>query len=120
MPVLMGSLTKPEQLPLDTALADRNQRFGVDHGKKAKERSHIQGPGVHENADSWWKEAAKGDLPREIETAWTVGPWFLRLKRCSLALRGMSALTFIVDYGSVSHIDETVNVKGVTKFYVRN
>ena len=56
-PTLMGSLTEPRQLNLDEALHDRNERFRVDHEHKARVRDHLQLPGLHPNADSWWKEA---------------------------------------------------------------
>lgn len=58
-PKLMGSLTESKQLDIDEALADRNRRFGVDHRKKAELRKGVSGPGVHENADFWWREAKK-------------------------------------------------------------
>lgn len=57
MPRLMGSLTEYKQLDIDEALEDRNRRLKVDHRRKRDVREGIQGPGVHENADSWWKEA---------------------------------------------------------------
>lgn len=57
MPVLMGSLTGSEQIDIDKVLKDRNQRFGVDHRRKAEVRKEIEVPGVVEGADSWWGEA---------------------------------------------------------------
>ena len=57
MPVLMGSLIAPGQADLDEEMRGRNEEFGVDHNDKARKRAHITLPGVHENADSWWKEA---------------------------------------------------------------
>lgn len=57
MPMLMGSLTGPEQIDVDAAMEDRNKRFGVDHRHKAKVRGGIQLPGVPDGADSWWEEA---------------------------------------------------------------
>jgi len=56
-PTLMGSLTEGRQLDIDEALKDRNRRFDVNHKDKAELRKGIQEPGVHENADCWWKEA---------------------------------------------------------------
>lgn len=56
-PVLMASLTKSTQIDLGLALLDRNARFGVDHKKKAKNRSSIEHHDVHHHVDSWWKEA---------------------------------------------------------------
>jgi len=56
-PTLMGSLTEGSQLNLDEALKDRNSRFDVDHRHKAGVRKDIKEPGIHENADHWWKEA---------------------------------------------------------------
>jgi len=58
-PVLMGSVTHSSQIDLDAALARRNKDYGVDHKKKATQRMNggVKGPGVHENADSWWKES---------------------------------------------------------------
>ncbi|KAL2005053.1 hypothetical protein VTN00DRAFT_2903 [Thermoascus crustaceus] len=55
-PTLMGSLTDASQIDLESSLAARNARFGVDHNEKAKRRSEIQCPGIHPNADDWWKE----------------------------------------------------------------
>ena len=57
LPKLMGSLTEYEQLDIDEALKNRNERFQVDHRAKKEVRKGIEGPGVHGNADSWWKEA---------------------------------------------------------------
>ncbi|KAK5094061.1 hypothetical protein LTR70_005503 [Exophiala xenobiotica] len=47
------------QIDLDAALARRNKDYGVDHKKKAMQRMNggVKGPGIHENADSWWKES---------------------------------------------------------------
>jgi hypothetical protein len=61
-PKLMGSLTEHKQLDIDRVLKDRNERFEVDHRQKATAREGIEGPGVHENADSWWKEAKQAKL----------------------------------------------------------
>lgn len=57
-PKLMGSLTREDQIDLDSALEHRNKEHDVDHKHKAKirEQAGVKGPGVHENADSWWKE----------------------------------------------------------------
>ena len=63
-PTLMGSLTDSSQIDLDAALRNRNQRFEIDHRQKAQQRleAGVKGPGVHERADSWWREAeAKSD-----------------------------------------------------------
>lgn len=56
-PKLMGSLTDHRQCDIQKALKDRNERFGVDHEKKAELRKDIPQPDIHENADVWWKEA---------------------------------------------------------------
>jgi len=56
-PTLMGSLTESPQLNIDEALKDRNSRFDVDHRHKAEVRKDINEPGIHENADYWWREA---------------------------------------------------------------
>lgn len=56
-PKLMGSLTEAKQLDIDEALQDRNDRFAVDHNKKAEVRKDIRGTEIHPNADSWWTEA---------------------------------------------------------------
>jgi len=58
-PVLMGSLTCDGQADLQQELAGRNEDLDVDHLGKActRKESGIKGPGVHENADSWWTEA---------------------------------------------------------------
>lgn len=57
VPKLMGSLTEYEQIDIDKALADRNRRFDVDHVHKREVRQGIEGPGIPQNADPWWKEA---------------------------------------------------------------
>jgi Protein of unknown function (DUF1264) len=54
-PKLMGSLTEADQIDLDKVLKERNEVYGVDLAKKQKLREGIEGPGVSENADSWWK-----------------------------------------------------------------
>lgn len=59
-PILMGSLTNSTQLDLDSVLAERNDRFSVDHQTKAKHRSDIEPHAVHPLADSWWGEAGEG------------------------------------------------------------
>ena len=56
-PRLMGSMTEGGQTNMDEALKDRNKRFNVDHKDKARKRQGIEGPGIHHNADSWWREA---------------------------------------------------------------
>lgn len=56
MPRLMGSLTGPEQVDIDEVLRDRNERFSVDHRKKAEVRKEINVPGIVDGADSWWDE----------------------------------------------------------------
>lgn len=58
-PKLMGSLTEHKQLDIDEALKDRNERFDVSHKRKSEIRKDIEGPGVHDNADYWWKEAKR-------------------------------------------------------------
>jgi len=62
MPRLMGSLTEFKQLNVDEALKDRDERFGVSVQHKREVRQGIEGPGIPENADSWWKEAKKQKL----------------------------------------------------------
>ncbi|KAH8804677.1 hypothetical protein F5884DRAFT_859296 [Xylogone sp. PMI_703] len=59
VPKLMGALVKDGQLDLDKELESRNKRYDVDHKEKAKRRADagIEGPGVHPNADIWWKES---------------------------------------------------------------
>ena len=58
-PVLMRSVTHDSQIDLDAAVAQRNMDYGVDHKKKAMKRANggVKGPGIRENADSWWKGA---------------------------------------------------------------
>jgi Protein of unknown function (DUF1264) len=58
-PTLMGSLTRDGQIDLDKTLESRNREFNVDHKDRAviREKAGVKGPGIHENADSWWKEA---------------------------------------------------------------
>lgn len=59
-PILMGSITGSTQIDLDSVLADRNDRFNVDHQTKAKYRSDIPPHDIHPLADSWWgKEGEK-------------------------------------------------------------
>ncbi|KAL1979634.1 hypothetical protein VTN96DRAFT_5416 [Rasamsonia emersonii] len=58
-PTLMGSLTAEGQVDLNTALKERDARFGVDHVKKAEQRRGIEKPDIHPLADSWWKEGRK-------------------------------------------------------------
>lgn len=58
-PTLMGSLTARSQMPnLDEALEQRNKEWNIDHEEKAeiRKKAGVEGPGVHPNADSWWKE----------------------------------------------------------------
>ena len=59
-PTLMGSFVKHGQVDLEIALKERNEMHNVDHKDKAKKRADagIKGPGVHQNADSWWREGA--------------------------------------------------------------
>lgn len=54
-PTLMGSLTHESQIDLERALAERNERHGVNHTDKAQKRKLIEPPGVHPLADSWWQ-----------------------------------------------------------------
>lgn len=59
LPKLMGSLTSYKQLDVDKAMEKRNQEEGIEQGAKRKLREGIELPGIHENADNWWKEAAR-------------------------------------------------------------
>jgi hypothetical protein len=52
----MGSVTAPGQVNLDKALEERNKLHRVHHADKAEKRKGIKPSGLHENADSWWKE----------------------------------------------------------------
>lgn len=56
-PTLMGSITNSAQVDLADSLAKRNEKHGVHHEDKATARKHIEPPGIHQHADSWWKEA---------------------------------------------------------------
>lgn len=58
-PTLMGSLTRHGQTDLDKVLENRNQEYYVDHKHKAalRQKAGIKAPGIHENADYWWKES---------------------------------------------------------------
>ena len=56
-PKLMGSLTGSAQTSMDEVLKDKNTRGDVDRKDKEKKREGIKEPGIHENADWWWKEA---------------------------------------------------------------
>ena len=76
----MGSVTNAAQVDLASALEKRNEKHGVEHGRKAEARKHIEPPGIHRSmylpcakippviapctqadllidADFWWKEA---------------------------------------------------------------
>lgn len=71
-PTLMGSLTSHDQLPsLKEAITPRDKEYGVDHERKAEIRANadVQGPGVHENADLWWKEAEEEKSTSMIQKA---------------------------------------------------
>lgn len=58
-PTLMGSVMSNDQIDLDKALANRDQDYGVSYKQKAASRkaAGVKGPGISENADSWWKES---------------------------------------------------------------
>jgi hypothetical protein len=58
-PMLMGSLTEERQIDVDVAMKERNEEMGIDMAKKRGLRAEIEGLGVHENADWWWKEAER-------------------------------------------------------------
>lgn len=58
-PQLMGSLTSTQQLNVDEAMKMRNEELGIDMAEKRRLRADIEGPGVHENADWWWREAER-------------------------------------------------------------
>ncbi|GAM89577.1 hypothetical protein ANO11243_076160 [Dothideomycetidae sp. 11243] len=58
-PLLMGSLTESRQLDVDEAMEGRNKEMGIDQESKKELREGIQLGGIHENADSWWKEAER-------------------------------------------------------------
>ncbi|KAI9743169.1 MAG: hypothetical protein M1818_003464 [Claussenomyces sp. TS43310] len=53
-PQLMMSFTDDAQVPWDT-VKDRDQRYGVDTGKKREARKGIEETDVHEDADGCWK-----------------------------------------------------------------
>jgi hypothetical protein len=58
-PMLMGSLTEERQIDVGVAMKGRNEEMAIDMEKKRGTRAEIEGPGVHENADWWWKEAER-------------------------------------------------------------
>jgi len=58
-PKLMGSLTEFEQTDVDREMAGRNREYGIDQQHKRTLREAIDLPGIHENADTWWKEAKR-------------------------------------------------------------
>ena len=64
MPKLMGSLTESRQLRIDEALRDRNERFDVEHRRKAELRRDIEASqeALVEGCDSWWEEAKEKKL----------------------------------------------------------
>ncbi|KAF2190213.1 DUF1264-domain-containing protein [Zopfia rhizophila CBS 207.26] len=56
-PKLMTSFTADEQMPeFETAVGERDKRFGSDWKHKKEIRSYIEEPKVHENADATWKK----------------------------------------------------------------
>jgi hypothetical protein len=55
----MGSFMESTQTDLNSALEERDERFDVDHQRKAKHRSDIQPHDVHPLADSWWGKQKK-------------------------------------------------------------
>ena len=59
-PELMMSITTEEQFPsgFDKTLADRDERYGVDHKQKAMKREYIKEPKIHQDADSMWKDTS--------------------------------------------------------------
>ena len=59
-PRLMGRLTSNKQCDIDEAMSSRNMEGGIDMGQKRKMREHIEPPGIHKHADSWWSEAKEG------------------------------------------------------------
>ena len=59
LPRLMGSLTSDKQLDVDRAMGTRNREAGIDQKEKRRMREGIELPGIHENADGWWKEAER-------------------------------------------------------------
>lgn len=61
-PTLMGSLTRDGQIDLDKALEKRNKEYDVNHKHKAllRENAGVKGPGILENADSWWQKMEGG------------------------------------------------------------
>lgn len=46
-PKLMTSFLSKDQFDFEKVVSDRDQRFGVDHKKKAKAREYIQEPEIH-------------------------------------------------------------------------
>jgi hypothetical protein len=54
-PKLMTSYTADNQFDFDQRVAERDERFGVSHEKKRREREHIKEPVIHEHADWTWK-----------------------------------------------------------------
>ena len=61
-PELMMSFTEPGQCPspgFEEVVGERDKRYGVDHGQKAKKREYIKKPETHRDADSMWKADIK-------------------------------------------------------------
>ena len=56
-PQLMTSYTAEGQFDFETAVKDRDVRFGEDCARKREVRKYIQEPQVHEDADATWKKA---------------------------------------------------------------
>lgn len=46
-PQLMTSFTSKDQFAFEEIVGDRDQRFGVDHTKKAGARAYIEEPTIH-------------------------------------------------------------------------
>lgn len=50
------SFTANNQFDFDTAVGDRDRRFGVDSKQKAEKRAGIEEPKIHPDADATWKK----------------------------------------------------------------
>ena len=56
-PQLMTSFTAEGQFDFEKVVGDRDERFGVDHARKAEKRAYIKEPEVHPDADAAWNTA---------------------------------------------------------------
>jgi Protein of unknown function (DUF1264) len=59
-PKLMGSLTDYHRRIWTRCCRIKNRRGDVDRKDQARKREETKEPGIHENADWWWKDKKAG------------------------------------------------------------